>query len=546
LRDNVNKIYEKSLIIKDDYLRTLYFKSIVGDDADFLNVSDEEAIQKNISRIDALKKKINDIENWEEQNKEIVRNFEKEFALFEDGPFVLEDMLDTDAIGLSDNMKESFRPLSVEDLVPFKKIETDEREGLERALRDFHLLLNLDSQKILSDIISEEQLNELYIPEKFQFLNFLSYVTNDYSQNIKDFSTKYGLHGFRTFLSMDGDISFGKKIILIGEKIDQELAQKIFDKYAEFISQLDKVESVLKESYSKEADSDEVLKIKDSILRKGKDLLVHFSDMILEGKSLSAEDVIHHLEKIEVEAMTFFLAFKTLKEEKQLPPLEEIRGISFEEKPADELSMEDRESIKKMYSENYKDNPEFLKVLIQVFEKRVARSDTWFYTLEYGNKLRASVGFTPIEGKDAIYLHSVNVENALQGISIGNTMMEKAIDEEASHSVIEADCAAYEKIGAKYIEIGFIATSQYSYEGFPAMSIVRDEKKNGEYWGKQMKGKESEILEMISKGSLPENILVESADTQKDISMKVLSEGYVMTRYFMDESTKKWYAIFEK
>jgi hypothetical protein len=416
----------------------------------------------------------------------------------------------------------------------------------ENDVTDYNFIVGSPVRKYIENEFKID-LDLLDEKEKYYFLKLIKQKNQKDLEKVKEFTDKYKDSGFKSFLSIDYGMDMGDKILKIGNTLDKETAQKIFDKYAELVSQLDNVGNILAESYNKETNNnEEILKIKEAILKKGKDLLVHFSDMISEGKEISAEETIDHLQKIEAEATTFFLAFKTLKDEKQLPALENIKGISFSEKNATELSAKEKETIEKMYEENYKNNPEFLKTLINLFEERVARPDTRFYTLEYGDKLRASIGFTPVEGKNAIYLHSVNVENALHGISIGNTMMEKAIDNEAGRAVIEADCAAYEKIGAKYIETGFVGTSQYSYEGFPAMSIVRDEKKNGEYWGKQMKGREGEIVDLILSGSLPENVLAESANEQKDISMDALSNGYVLTRYFRDKDSKKWYVVFEK
>ena len=423
----------------------------------------------------------------------------------------------------------------------------DEYLNMSSDQRDYLWMIS----KPIRGILEKEfniHISDLSLDEQFYFLNFVKEKNVDDIESVKSFTVKYGANGFRTFLSLEhGGKNFGDKIIEMSERLSDEGVNNIFAKYTELIFQLENVGNVLKEAYGNNGHGEEIEIIKSSILKKGNDLLSHFADMVQQGKEVSTEEVLGHLEHIEAEATTFFLTFQTLKAAGQLPPMEEIKGLSFEEKKSNELAEEDIETIRSLYRTNYKDNPQLIEKLLQSFNGRVENPETRFYILKYGGKLRASIGFTADERiAGNLQAHSFNVEAPLQGISIGTTMMEIAMDREAASHILEADCAAYEKIGAKYIESGYVADDFYEYEGSPSLHITRDDIKNSQYWGKNLIGKESEILSAVNNAQLPEDVGVLSAEKQSDIDMSIMKKGFVMTRYFFNKDSKKWFAVFER
>ena len=412
-------------------------------------------------------------------------------------------------------------------------------------LTDFHYLMSSS----IRDYVEGEfkiDIDSLSDQEKFYFLKLIKLKSRDEVERVKTFTAKFGSSGFKSFLSIDYGMEMGDKILKIGETLKQEDAEQIFDKYSELVSQIDKVEDVLNDAYGKDAHGDEVVRIKEAILRKGKELLEKFSSLLDAGQELSSDEIIAQLQRIEVEATTFFLTFKTLKETKQLPAFEEIKGISFQERGGPEISEAERSQMEAIYRENYANNTALAKDLLVKLGERLGMPETRFYLLKYQDEVKAFIGFTPTDGRDSLTFHSFNVEPSLRGISIGNTMMEKAIDLEAAAHVLEAECMAYEVIGSKYIEDGCVATSIFIYEGAPVLNIVRDEKKNGEYWGKQMIGKEDELVEMATRGGLPEGAVVQSQSEQKDIEMESMFPNYVLTRYFKSKKDGRWYVVFEK
>ena len=353
-----------------------------------------------------------------------------------------------------------------------------------------------------------------------------------------------------TFVDCAKNIELGEKIILLCENADAGIVNKIFSKYLELIEQLNNVENVLNEAYHKETYGEEVYKIKEALLKKGKDLLAHFADQITKKETVSTEEVLDYLQNIETEATTFFLAFKTLKEENQLPPIEEIKGLSWEVVVGGNVPDEDLVKMESIYKNNYLNNEELLEDLVKKFKERVSDKNTKFYILKHEGKIKGFIGFTK-EG-EGLYMHSVNIDLPLRGISIGDTLITKAINQEGENQVIKADCSAVAPIGAKYIEDGFVCTKFYSYKNAPSLEIIKNPKEKFETKQIQKESFVKEYLEfeLSGKKGMFDNgkYVIQKAPTQEKIDMEYINKGNVLTRYFSYQSgdKKEWYAVFEK
>ncbi len=376
----------------------------------------------------------------------------------------------------SPRAKTSYQKIDDELLLNPKLNKTEEEKLMDKEdLIDFHYLM----ESSVKDIVESEfqiELDSLSHQEKFYFLKLIKQKNQVEMERVKKFTKTFKEAGFKSFLSVDYGPDMGEKVLQIGEHAEEPVAQQIFGVYADLVSGADTVEKLLNDAYGRQEHGDEVIKIKDAILKKGKDLLERYANMLMHNSSVSSEEILADLQRIETQATIFFLTFKTLKQSKQLPSLEDIKGISFDEKPADQLSFEEVNDMRKIYAGNYADDPDLLSELLSKFEERIVDGQSKFYTLKYRGKMKGFIGFTPIGDSDTLYFHSVNVEDSLRGISIGNTMMEKALDTEAKEYVLEADCAAFKPIGAKYVEDGCVGIHFYMFKNSPSLHVVRDEK----------------------------------------------------------------------
>jgi len=420
---------------------------------------------------------------------------------------------------------------------------------IEKRMYMYKQLSQLDMRKKIEDNFRID-ISKLDFMFQANFLEFLETRTIDDVNKLKSFVKSYRYDGIKTFLSIEADKEFGNSIMALGEKLDKDIAQKIFEKYSELVSQIDNVEKILNESYGKAEDKETILKIKDSILKKGKDLLVHFSDEISNGKEISADETLEYLKDIEAEATSFFLAFKTLKEKEQLPDIEKIKGLSWGSVMGGNISVEDLAQMEHIYENNYKDRQGEVGKIMENFENRSKDPNTKFYMLKHNDKVRGFIGFTPEEGGS--HIHSFNIDLPLRGNSIGDTLMAKTIEQEAKENIIKGE-TFFNQIASRYIEEeGFIATSVDKYVTDPILKIERNDKTVYETKQRTKDGLIREYLKFELAGNSGTyekgNYVIETGEKQTDVDMKYLDKGYVLTRYFKENTSGKerWYGVFEK
>ena len=133
-------------------------------------------------------------------------------------------------------------------------------------------------------------------------------------------------------------------------------------------------------------------------------------------------------------------------------------------------------------------------------------------------------------------------------------MLEK-IDQVAKEKKIHAECAAYARIGANYIERGFYATEASSAEEVKTLIIERDEM-NQNFETKRMT--DGEIAESVVRSKMAgqeffqsedEKVKIFSAKDNNEFDFgKMIMDGFVLTRYFESAvgGESKWYVALEK
>jgi len=430
-------------------------------------------------------------------------------------------------------------------LNPFDIIDKDDITLLTQCLRP-EVRIHLEEELGIS-------FSEISFKAEMALIRFISKENNEIYDKLCAILKKYPDQKVlitETFVDCAKDVSLGEKIILLCENLDPNTLSIIFGKYLNIVSQLDEVENILAEAYGKQAHGEEVAKIKEDLLLRGKDLLAHFADLVASGHEISTEEILAQLKDVETDAMAFFLAFKSLAAEGELPPIEEIKGLFPETVKGGDLPSEDLATMKSIYAKNYADMPEIVETVLGNFTKRASDENTQFYVLKFKGKVRGFAGFTAEEGD--LHLHSVNVELPLRGMSIGDTLMMKKIDQMAESNIIKAECFTFLPISAKYIETGFVGTALDKYGEHPIINIIRNDK---EAFETKQRGKEEFVKEYSDfeirggKGECDEGgYLIVKAPTQPKIDMSYLDKGYILTRYFSNSSNdkKEWYAVFEK
>jgi hypothetical protein len=134
----------------------------------------------------------------------------------------------------------------------------------------------------------------------------------------------------------------------------------------------------------------------------------------------------------------------------------------------------------------------------------------------------------------------------MQGATLGEAMIEQSLNSEAENYEILAESNAINRIGARYIESGFIATGfTENYHGIPVFSIIRNDSKILKLF--KTKNMNAEDLISLEKNNR-KDIVVTTASSQQGLleSFKRVGHEYVLTRYFQDKNTNQWVAVMEQ
>lgn len=163
-----------------------------------------------------------------------------------------------------------------------------------------------------------------------------------------------------------------------------------------------------------------------------------------------------------------YAILKISREKKHEIDFETMTKINIEiNEIGEDLTPEDKEKILEIATENYseieeyKNNPEELKAVLEELEKELSTEEIKKqrkYILKYKGQLIAFCRFKPIEEpKTDVYGGSLHVSKELQDLCIGKYFIQKALEKESENHNIHGLCRTelfqqfYEKFGFKII-----------------------------------------------------------------------------------------------
>lgn len=396
---------------------------------------------------------------------------------------------------------------------------------------------------------------DLSIGERFQFLNFIKHKEAVEAPPIRNFSRNYGRQGFKTFLSLEYGRELGDDLIILGETLPQPVAQRIFSKYSEIVDSAESVVVYVRDNMggAREADAKVVTDIKDSILRKGRDLLVGFCEKVkvatANGEVVSGEEVEKELELFRADAVLFASSFKELSTRGEAPDLEQIQDVQFEgEVDGRDLSPTDVARMKELYRINYEKYPKFQQMLLDRFDSVIGDPGNRFYIFRYKGVIESyyRLGVTSL---DTVYFGAFNMNPKYRGSGIGEVLMQKSLDVVAKNSVIEASCTATEAIASNYIERGFIGVSAEQVHEIYSMDIVRNDAQRLTFKSKSLSVEE--LKTQCASGSVDFTCQSVSLEELSRASFELLNQKTgdarnVLTRYVRDRKEGTALLVFEQ
>lgn len=430
--------------------------------------------------------------------------------------------------------------------------------------------------KIAQDEIfkkTDVRLNNLSFKEQGWFLIYINELKKkengaEEKEKLKKFVKRYGEEGIKTFLSVNADENNGDKILAIGEKLDKHVASEIFARFNEAISLIKQSNKELSEQFFKNEKTvepiAEILKRAAKILndyKKKTDELNYTGLDEVKRKELNKE-MLKELSNIKKDAIFFASMFKTAYKGKKNVDFNEIKGLDFSIRTSSMLDKNDQDEILKIIRNNYANNPEQQRVVLDGVKKSFNNKDkTRWYILSRKDKGKGPAkmtSFIRFDEKDNgnLYAASFNVEPQLRGSALGEAMYNNAVNSEAKVHKILGRVEMAKKISLYYIEKGGFVVDGIIIDKktkIPYFKIIRDDKANSRYkskneagWPKNIEEARGGYQQLLNKKEIFSDIYeLGSLEMQQAIN-ECSKNNYVVTKMAANGKKNHVKCIFEK
>lgn len=389
------------------------------------------------------------------------------------------------------------------------------------------------------------KLVDFNIKEQASIINFLKNLTNKESIRVKNFSDKYSIDGFRTFLSVEqGGREMGDKILTLGEKLQEDVAKKVFTKYGEIIDNVNKITEFTRTNFTKEIKTNPefIKKIEETLYIKGKQLLLQIYDDLNNEKEVNYEQIDKQLDRINADTITTFAIFKQAVKNGEKLPIESIEGSVFSKKEASDIGDNQQNEMLELYELNWKNHPDrnFVESLKSYFKTAFSpeanKQKNYFYTFEKDNNIRAFIRFEK-QNDASFYASALNVDEASKNFGLGEAMMDEALTREAKEHILHASCRKDNPSNMRYFEKGFISRGFKKTNETEEFDLVWDENKNKDILAKQKS--QGELIDMQNT----KEIEIRKSKDLKSLHENI-PEGKSLVRCFLNNG--EWYAVYEK
>lgn len=385
-------------------------------------------------------------------------------------------------------------------------------------------------------------------------------------------SKKFGVDFLKTFLSCEYGLEQGKIVIELAEQLPPDTARAIFARYSELVTATEQVERYLEETFKRDSTATPADReaIAERLLRRGKDLLVHFAGQSKASDAIQTGVVLKELDHFRTDVLLFVSAFKVLFKDKGEVNFSDVKGLELETKTLNDLRNTDDstqalvEQMVAVHAQNRLDQGEAGKASAKKLKELLhsGKADTQFYILKKDGKLLSFLRFDDIpERPRHKYFASFNVARHYQGGGIGEamyfTILEREIKENPG-TVFEFIFYTKSDAGNLYVNAGSIITGlDASREYFTAersvarskdlRSIKMPQKDLVDLRNRQQGATVTELIAQREPVVVKTFAVKEDDDAVKTIVEQLTAAGYVGARFFYENvavKTKRSY-VFE-
>jgi len=395
-----------------------------------------EALNKNFDEIEELVKKLNrDHSLWKTYENKMAKivNLAKEININE-----LKNFVET----LISKNKIEYTPL------PIKSYDglTKDKEFNPLGNDDFSHLVKIFHSPEIRNYINNRlniKIEDLLLKEQIYFLKFLSGSNEkmfaELENTLKDKENKSNINYLRSFLSMSGDSTMGNKIVALAENLQPDISKQVFAKYGEIIDSADKAEEEVKKLYEKENIPGEVFEsIKETLLKKGVELLRGLSDSVKDGSKINEQEILNKLEDIKISTIIMGSSYIELYKQGIKVPIEDIKNTSIEKISAKDLDEKSKKELLKVYEkgrpkETY-ENKEHIKLLTDEFEQTLNNKDTFVFNVRFNGEIVAFATFNK-ESEDTLHIGGLTFIDDVRNPAVGATVMNSIMNEFGDYNI---------------------------------------------------------------------------------------------------------------
>jgi N-acetylglutamate synthase-like GNAT family acetyltransferase len=287
------------------------------------------------------------------------------------------------------------------------------------------------------------RLNNLSFKEQGWFLIYYNKATEGEKQRLKLFLQKFGEDGLKTFFALEADSASGEAILAIGEKLDANVAEPIFNKFNEIANIVHKIRQQVAEIFGNDADSFEadLSTIATNTLKRGCALLKRFAQLAntadTDETTLTQNTALAELQHMRADVILFAASFKQAVVGHKMD-FEEIKGLDFESKDSSKLSEDERAEMERIFVANRPGyTSELLAKMREDFNHALNSEGKRFYIVSHDGAMVSFMRFNELENGNT-YFGSFNVRPEARGSSIGLSFLKTVIEKEGAKKTLEA------------------------------------------------------------------------------------------------------------
>lgn len=315
-----------------------------------------------------------------------------------------------------------------------------EKTKIDQDYGDYLGFLDNISKRVLLENFNFN-FNDLTLQEQFQFISFLKKQSLEKTHKIIDFSKKFNVDGFRTFLSIEqGGKEMGDKILELGnsEKLPEDIARKIFTKYGEIIDKADNTEEEIKKIFgNKEVPVKVLSSVKETLLKRGAKMLSDLGDKVQDEKFVvNEQEILDELDQIKEETIILGKSFEKLYREGISVPIEDVTQIK--EISTSDITKEQKQLLIKVYENGrpegtYK-NKEHLKLLVDEFTEELNDKNISVLEISFNGE-NIIIAVVDKKDKDTLYVGGLTFVDDVRNAAIAEASMSYVLEKFKNYNI---------------------------------------------------------------------------------------------------------------